>query len=293
MRVRVQRPVLARGLYCSRALPTVSGVAGETIAQSLSRLSRDEKNSFFLWLANQGPFIDDSRTAEVDDLFFYENFDVTDQGLGEAARRLKLGMPAVSYSFFPGLTRQFDSSPLAIIQGWDENIIAQIDLQNFWDAHLLADALAKAQPEPGNWIEVVAQARQTFPNLCIADYIVERLRRTPFSLSLSKNISDLLKVLNDIKGEMDAHGNVSDAGVYLIQEYFVGENAWFSDESDRNKDDFSADMTFRDPITGQKLTCYWHGKIQTPQFRIHFEWPVKDFLNGIKVCYIGPKISKR
>ncbi|WP_064830020.1 hypothetical protein [Rhizobium phaseoli] len=293
MRARVQHAILARELYCSRALPTVNGVAGETIAQTISRLPRDEKNSFLLWLANRGPFTDDVRTEEEDDLFQYEHTDVTDQGLGEAARREKAGRRAVAYSFSPGLTRQFDFSPLTVIQGWDENLIAEIELQNFWDVDLLAQALAQAEPDPDDWAAVIEQSIQRFPNLCIAEHIVDELRRSPFSVSLARNVCDLLSALNSVKTEMDGQGNLSPVGVQLVQKYFVGKNAWFTDESDRNKIDFESDMSFVDPITKQKITCFWHGKIQTPQFRIHFEWPVSDYNSGLKVCYIGPKITKR
>lgn len=293
MRVRAQHSILARALYYSRALPAVSGVAGETIVQTISRLPRDEKNAFLLWLANRGPFTDDVRTEAEDDLFHYEDTDVTDQGLGEAARRVIVGRSAVTYSFSPGRTRQFDYSPLEVIQGWKENVIAQIELQNFWDVHLLIDALTRAQPEPDNWTALVEQAIQRFPNLCIAGYVVDELRRTPFSASLARNVLDLLWVLNAIKEEMNVDGTFSLDGMQLFQKYFVGENAWFTDESDRNKIDFKSDMTFSDPISEEKVTCFWHGKIQTPQFRVHFEWPIVDMMNGIKVCYIGPKISKR
>jgi hypothetical protein len=293
MRARVQHAILARVLYCSRALPAVHGVAGETIAQTISRLPRDEKNSVLLWLANRGPFTDDVRTEEEDDLFHYENTDVTDQGLGEAARREKAGGRAVAYSFSPGLTRQFDFSPLTVTQGWNENVIAEINLQNFWDLDLLAQALTQAEPEPDDWAAVIEQSIQRFPHLCIADYIVHELRRSPFSVSLARNVCDLLSVLNSVKAEMDGQGNLTPAGVLLVQKYFVGGNAWFTDESDRNKTDFASEMSFADPVTKEKIECFWHGKIQTPQFRVHFEWPVSDYNSGLKVCYIGPKLSKR
>lgn len=53
-------------------------------------------------------------------------------------------------------------------------------------------------------------------------------------------------------------------------------------------------MTFSDPSpTGKKLFCPWHGKIKTPQFRIHFEWPRPAGQREIKVVYIGPKITKQ
>ncbi len=53
------------------------------------------------------------------------------------------------------------------------------------------------------------------------------------------------------------------------------------------------DMTFTDPEDAQKgLFCSWHGKIKTPQIRIHFEWLRPKGQRSIKVAYIGPKITK-
>ncbi|MFN0043644.1 MAG: hypothetical protein ACKVSF_10595, partial [Alphaproteobacteria bacterium] len=80
----------------------------------------------------------------------------------------------------------------------------------------------------------------------------------------------------------------------LRQQHFVGDRARFSDESARNKVEFSAAMTFVDPDNAnRRIFCPWHGKIQTPQFRIHFEWPVPVGQQLLKVLYIGPKITKQ
>jgi hypothetical protein len=52
-------------------------------------------------------------------------------------------------------------------------------------------------------------------------------------------------------------------------------------------------MSFVDPENpAKKFFCPWHGKIQTPQFRIHFEWPIPAHQQRLKVLYIGPKITK-
>jgi len=35
-------------------------------------------------------------------------------------------------------------------------------------------------------------------------------------------------------------------------------------------------MTFTHPDESDKtLFCPWHGKVQTPQLRVHFSWPVR------------------
>jgi hypothetical protein len=42
----------------------------------------------------------------------------------------------------------------------------------------------------------------------------------------------------------------------------------------------------------EKIFCTWHGKVKTPQYRIHFSWPISA-VAPLYVVYIGPKITKR
>lgn len=57
------------------------------------------------WLDKSGPFWDEDREENVDDYFHFEGTDVTDQGLGEAARRVLAGRQAGAYSFFDSSQR--------------------------------------------------------------------------------------------------------------------------------------------------------------------------------------------
>lgn len=75
----------------------------------------------------------------------------------------------------------------------------------------------------------------------------------------------------------------------------VGDRARFTDSSDTEKRDrqFARAMTFTHPETGGSVFCSWHGKIQTPAYRIHFEWPMPDNQDRkLFVAFIGPKITK-
>jgi hypothetical protein len=76
----------------------------------------------------------------------------------------------------------------------------------------------------------------------------------------------------------------------------VGDRARFTDSSDTEKKDrqFAQAMTFTHPETRGRVFCSWHGKIQTPLYRIHFEWPIPDNQDRkILVAYIGPKLTKK
>jgi hypothetical protein len=53
-------------------------------------------------------------------------------------------------------------------------------------------------------------------------------------------------------------------------------------------------MTFPHPErVGETLFCPWHGKVQTPQIRIHFSGTTIRHDQPLYVVYIGPKIAKR
>ncbi|MNJ70706.1 hypothetical protein D3C77_671840 [compost metagenome] len=81
-------------------------------------------------------------------------------------------------------------------------------------------------------------------------------------------------------------------GDELYQTYFTGARAWFSDSSDREKRDFEQELKFVDPERpGEKISAPYHGKVQTPQMRIHFTWPVTAEA-PLHVLYIGDKITK-
>ncbi len=43
---------------------------------------------------------------------------------------------------------------------------------------------------------------------------------------------------------------------------------------------------------GHQLECFWHGKIKSPQYRIHFSYPIEEDV-PLYIAYIGPKLTKR
>jgi hypothetical protein len=139
---------------------------------------------------------------------------------------------------------------------------------------------------------MLERAHADFDRLILAEPIVKVLERQPFDVGVSRSILDRLNVLQSLCQETASDGSLSKEGIEIHQQFFVGEKAQFSDESDRNKNDFRNEMTFRDPITGTDLFCPWLGKVKKGQFRIHFEWPRPQGQPQIKVLYIGPKITK-
>ncbi len=131
------------------------------------------------------------------------------------------------------------------------------------------------------------------PELVIASAIESHLKRRPFHSAVCRRIFELLGVLREIVLETRDDSSLTPAGVALVQKHFVGDKAWFTDESDRNKARYRDDLTFADPEnTGRSIFCPFHGKIKIEQFRIHFEWPRPLGQKQVKVVYIGPKITR-
>jgi hypothetical protein len=94
-----------------------------------------------------------------------------------------------------------------------------------------------------------------------------------FIKGIAERILDLLSILQAIAQETNPDSSLTESGMNLLQQHFVGEKAAFSDESDSNKNAFRNALTFVDPSDPSRpLFCPWHGKVKNQQFRIHFEW---------------------
>jgi hypothetical protein len=244
------------------------------------------------WLANSGPFWDDEREPNVDDYFECKQLDVTDEGLGEAARRKLNGKDARSFSFIGGPVN-FEESPLVVEQGIPEDRLATLNILNYWGVDALAEAAEAAKPPASSWSDVIDEFPDLYPNMVFSPDILEQLKSQPFSRAVAERLGELLTVLEELVGQSDAHGKLSPRGVELLNNHFVGEKAWFSNESDKNKARFKKELTFRDPLNrDREIFCPWHGKIKVSQFRVHLEWPRAEGQREIKVVYIGPKITK-
>ena len=126
----------------------------------------------------------------------------------------------------------------------------------------------------------------------------EPLQGHPFVPGAAQRIVVLLNVLNRMKQCFDDDGSRTAEGHRLYQDFFTGEpgnggrGAAFTDSSDPEKHDFKNDLTFPSPAhPSETLFCTWHGKVQTPQIRVHFSYPIRKD-DPLFVVYVGPKITK-
>lgn len=255
--------------------------------------SEDVRRLLLQWLTTWGPFIDDDRQAEPDDFFEFEGNDVTDQGLGEAARRVKYSESAGVFSF-RSQAIDFARTPLQVDHGLPEERYGSYDIPNVWELEKLERKARDILPAPTTWNELIGHCRQMFDRVWIADYVLTELGRETFYPNVANRTLALLSVLQEVmEGRNPRNGKFSAAAMAQWQRHTTGDKAWFTDESPGNKVEFEHALTFPDPSDlNRSLFCPMHGKIKTPQFRIHFEWPVPVGQEKLKVVYIGPKRTK-
>lgn len=159
-RVRVER--LRRDFRITRSLTERLVGPGITLRRMVQQSRhRDLRAAVLAWLDRTGPFIDDDRQEEANDYFEWCGLDVTESGLGEAARRVKSGQSAVTFSF-PGGVHCFEFTPLAVDHGLQEERYGIYDIENVWTiSDLTASALSKGRAIL-SWQALVEAARERF-----------------------------------------------------------------------------------------------------------------------------------
>lgn len=290
---RQRSPDVRRSLLTSRSFLQWTPRTGVTLMSFIQAATGSQRKAILSWLASSGPFLDDERTEEEDDYFEYCGQDVTNCGLGEAARRIRRNVQAGSWSF-PNGGDAFRAAAVNVVHGFSEEPFGEYEVPNLQSLDELERQIVLQSPLPASWEELFRVCAERYPKLRLGTGVGVGLRGETFYPYVAERTVELLGVLQRYMDDRQPNGSEGDVAKAIKAAHFVGEKAWFTDESSSNKNDFAAEMTFRDPVDeSRKIFASWHGKIKTPQFRIHFEWPVPAGQEVLKVCYIGPKLTKR
>lgn len=289
LQARLTQPVLRNALYCARATPGVETPAGVPLHLAAKQLPRDTRVQLYDWMSKHGPFIDDDRQDIDQDLFFFEDDEVTELGLGEAARRIRAKSRAAVLSPATGARSRFAPDPLAVVQGFADEPVARVAVPNHTEPESVVAVLRTLDPGAANWEAFLADCRQRFHRLHIGPHCDDTIGHFPYMPAAARRIVQLLDVLQRIKAEMNDAGGLSPAGVALRNDHFTGDRAWFSDESERRKQQ-PGRFTFPDPAGGPAIVCFWHGKVATADIRLYFDWPVESASQRLRVTYIGPHL---
>jgi hypothetical protein len=187
LRLLFLRPDLKRRVLCSRTLP----IRPATAAMNLEEGVRATRDQLFIrqalgWISSAGPFWDDDRAANPDDYFHFEGEDVTDQGLGEAARRLVMEMDAASFSF-PNLNvLRFARTPLCVHHGLEEEPLGSYDVNNCWNPEDIAAAVIRS---PESWTDLLEMTAAQMPELILSSEIAAQLAPVPFHSGVAARFS--------------------------------------------------------------------------------------------------------
>ena len=279
-------------VQCRRALCNAMPIRNMSMQQAIGRLGLDAKRSFLSWLNHSGPFWDDLRQHGEDDWLERGGDIVTDTTVGEAAFRILHGVPCGLVSLAPS---DWCRSPLDVTlvheaEGAD-NCSAKVE--NWWCAKELGDSLKHHASPLRSWDELREVSTSRFATLAFAKDCFAPLEGVPFKENAANRFVMLLDVLDRLARAVDDDGKRNAKGQSIYQDYFTGDNAWFSDSSDSEKQDFRQELTFADPEdSARTLFCSWHGKVRHPTFRIHFSGIPKAG-KPVYIVYAGPKITRR
>lgn len=241
------------------------------------------------WLNRHGPFWEDLRHHSGDDYLEYNDELVTDSAMGEAACCLIQGISRSLVSLKPS---SYLISPLLV--NWHDGChVRTAEVANYWEPEAVEAALEAAPLQIGSWRDLEALARMRYPDLTFSDNSFDPLMGHPFGRSPAENLLLRLNVLHELKNGFNERGERTPEGHVLFQKHFTGDKAWFSDSSDSEKARFESELTFAHPArAGEWLFCTWHGKVKTPQLRVHFSWPIRA-KDPLYIVYVGPKITRR
>lgn len=291
MRVREEIQRLGSSLYCHRRLVEAQVAHDCTLAQAVQLLPEARRRALMLWLTRQGPYWEDARLHDPEDWLEVNGAVVTDTAVGEAAICCLRGLSRELVSFTPS---NWIYTPIEIL--WrrheDGRTGEPIAVPNHWETASVQQCLATTLKRIESWNELAADVRRTCTRLTFVADAFQPLDGHPFVPGAAARIRVLLNTLNELRGCFNDDGSRTPRGHEIYNEHFTGAKAWFSDSSDTEKRDFNQDLTFPHPDDpARTMFCTWHGKVKTPQIRIHFSWPVRAD-SPVYIVYVGPKITK-
>ncbi|MCK0165743.1 hypothetical protein [Marinobacter sp. S6332] len=278
-----------RELYCRRTCQQARVTHQLTLPQAIQYIEKDKVRALMGWFNRTGPYWEESQHHSGEEYLACQGELVTDTAIGECAHLQFSNRKAELVSLSPS---QWTSTPLEV--EWYKDDVGEwsVTLTNHTGIATLEAALLHSSPMLQSWGQMEQACLSRFDNLTFSEDAFSPLKGTPFVVSAANSIVDLLAVLSEFKAAHLTGEGRTERGHIIYQQYFTGGNAWYSDSSNREKSDFENDMTFRLPGgEGESLFAPFHGKVQTPQLRIHFSWPIKTG-TPLYVLYVGPKITK-
>lgn len=290
MRMRQEARRYGVEVRCHRNTVNAEVATGRSLVAAVHRMGREDRSALLQWMTKAGPFWTDARRHGSGEYLECRGEVVTDHGVGEAAYCAVQGVDCVVVSVDPSDWLQ---SPLEVEWHSNGEGVRQVEVGNFWNTPALVAVIEGAPRTVESWPGLEDAAKAACPDLTFSPDAFDRLYCCPFHPGAAERLLLRLRTLQRLKGGLDARGRFTGEAKSLYQREFVGEKAHFSDSSEDERARFRSGLTFRDPNRpGESLFCPWHGKVKTPQLRVHFSWPIQA-REALCVVYVGPKITKR
>ena len=161
----------------------------------------------------------------------------------------------------------WDYSPVAVTWRREDVPDQHTDLDNWRDVSKLEEMLRDAAPPIRSWDDLRETSTSRFKSLTFAeDCFAPLLAGVPFAKSSADRIRTLLDILDRLARAFDADGARTPEGQRIYQDYFTGDNALFSDSSNKEKNNFRKELTFRNPNDqGKKETVLYVARQGTTQ----------------------------
>lgn len=283
-------------LHCHKGMVSADVMPSMTMQQAIQVLTRDQQRLLRSWITQNGPFWEDTRNHSADDYLELNGDVVTDTAVGEAAWCRFNGIERELVSLTPS-NWLFTPMQVRWMSGSDEQKIT--DVMNHWDPSSL-EAILKVAPTPiTSWQQLAGLTNARWSLLTFAADAFSFLDGHPFSSSAAQRLLAILDILNRFKSCFDKESQRTVEGHEIYQNYFTGKKeggghgATFTDSSESEKTKFKNELTFKHPEDASKtIFCPWHGKVQTPQLRVHFSWPVRVD-EPLYIVYVGQKRTKQ
>lgn len=279
----------------SGGLLVTQPIKGKTFQQVIGMFGHGLKMKLIAWLGNARLSWDNNRYHGENDFLDYKGNVVTDTAIGEATYRKLHGQNAGLISFSPS-DWNFSPVPVTWIREAERLENQNTELDNWWDLANFKTDLNQITPEIENWGDLHQAAISRFTNLIFADNCFEPLLSgVTFKKSGAKRFMELLDILNRMAQAFDANGERSAEGQKLYDTFFVGREAWFSDSTDEEFNQFKSKLTFPNPDNpAEPLECRWHGKVKLQEIplRLHYSWTMRAG-DPVYVVYAGPKLTMK
>lgn len=289
MILRLKIKQLGHELYCHKEFVNVLVTKNVYLIQAIQSFELNERRAFLQWITRFGPFWENDRVHSSEDYIECNGDIVTDTAIGETAIRKLQGRNSQLISITPS---SWNFSPIMVCL-IDDKSRTDICIPNHFNIQSLQMALAQSTKQIKSWAELELECRKRFINITFSEDAFSSLYAHPFVYGAASTIVDRIGIISQLKKFSGESEEEKEKRNDIYQKYFVGEKAPFSDSSDTEKRNFSKELTFKDPNNSSNdIFCPWHGKIKSPQIRIHFSWPISAE-KELSVVYVGPKITKK